>query len=105
MDGAPSDRFVHVRKSGYDEMKYCGLYHLNAYTYGDPTWFPDMDPELRAMFARVTKGALSGNAGQPAKEDFKINGQYVNTPGKGRRRHSVFETRWPRTAIPMLTGN
>ena len=24
-------------------MKYCGLYHLNAYTYADPTWFPDMD--------------------------------------------------------------
>jgi hypothetical protein len=23
---------------------------------------------------------LSRNAGQPAKEDFKINGQYVNTP-------------------------
>ena len=65
---------------GYDEMKYAGLYHLNAYTYADPTWFPDMDPELRAMFARVTKGAMSGNAGQPAKEEFKINGQYVNTP-------------------------
>ena len=29
---------------GYDEMKYAGLYHLNAYTYADPTWFPDMDP-------------------------------------------------------------
>ncbi len=68
---------------GYDEMKFAGLYHLNAYTYGDPAWFPDMDPELRAMFQRVTKGALSGNAGQPAKEDFKINGQYVNTPDKG----------------------
>src|SRR5271154_480648 len=68
---------------GYDEMKYAGLYHLNAYTYADPTWFPDMDPELRAMFQQVTKGALSGNAGQPAKEDFKINGQYVNTPDKG----------------------
>src|SRR5215831_8685396 len=68
---------------GYDEMKYAGLYHLNAYTYGDPTWFPDMDPELRAMFQRVTKGALSGDAGQPAKEDFKINGQYVNTPQQG----------------------
>jgi arylsulfatase len=68
---------------GYDEMKYAGLYHLNAYTYADPTWFPDMDPELRAMFTRVTKGAMSGNAGQPAKEDFKINGQYVNTPDKG----------------------
>ncbi|MCE3247601.1 MAG: arylsulfatase [Geminicoccaceae bacterium] len=35
-----------------------GLYHLNAYTYADPTWFPDMDPELRAMFARVTKGSF-----------------------------------------------
>ncbi|MGF6306264.1 arylsulfatase A-like enzyme [Bradyrhizobium sp. i1.8.4] len=68
---------------GYDEMKYAGLYHLNAYTYADPTWFPDMDPELRAMFQRVTKGALSGNAGQPVKEEFKINGQYVNTPDKG----------------------
>jgi arylsulfatase A-like enzyme len=44
---------------GFDAMKYCGLYHLNAYTYADPTWFPDMDPELRAMFAKVTKGALS----------------------------------------------
>lgn len=68
---------------GYDEMRYCGLYHLNAYTYADPTWFPDMDPELRAMFAKITKGSLSGNAGEKAKEDFKINGQYVDTPDKG----------------------
>jgi arylsulfatase len=68
---------------GYDEMRYAGLYHLNAYTYADPTWFPDMDPELRAMFERVTKGALSGKAGEAAKEDFKVNGQYVNTPEKG----------------------
>jgi arylsulfatase A-like enzyme len=65
---------------GYDEMRYVGLYHLNAYTYGDPSWFPDMDPELRAMFLRVTKGAMSGNAGQPANEDFKVNGQYIDTP-------------------------
>ena len=65
---------------GYDEMKYCGLYHLNAYTYADPTWFPDMDPKLREMFTKVTKGALSGKAGEEAKEDFKINGQYVNKP-------------------------
>ena len=65
---------------GYDEMKYAGLYHLNAYTYGDPTWFPDMPTDLREMFQRVTKGAMSGNAGQPAKEEFKVNGQYVNTP-------------------------
>jgi arylsulfatase A-like enzyme len=68
---------------GYDEMKYCGLYHLNAYTYGDETWFPDMDPELRAMFNKVTKGSLSGKAGETAHEEFKVNGQYVNTPEKG----------------------
>lgn len=68
---------------GYDEMKAVGLYHLNAYTYGDPEWFPDMSPELRAMFNKVTKGMMSGKAGEPAKEDFKINGEYVNTPDKG----------------------
>src|SRR5271163_498047 len=68
---------------GFDVMKYCGLYHLNAYTYGDPTWFPDMSPELRDMFNKVTKGAMSGNAGETAHEDFKINGQYVDTPVVG----------------------
>jgi arylsulfatase len=68
---------------GYDEMKHAGLYHLNAYTYADPTWFPDMDPELRAFFAKVTQGSLSGKAGDKAKEDFKINGQYVDTPAQG----------------------
>ena len=47
---------------GYDEMKSVGLYHLNAYTYADPTWFPDMSEELRAMYQRVTKGLLAGKA-------------------------------------------
>jgi arylsulfatase A-like enzyme len=68
---------------GYDEMKYVGLYHLNAYTYADPSWFPDMDPKLREMFQKVTKGSISGKAGEKPKEDFKINGQYVDTPEKG----------------------
>jgi arylsulfatase A-like enzyme len=68
---------------GYDVMKYAFLYHLNAYTYGDPKWFPDMSPELRAMFDKVTKGALSGSAGEPAKQDWKVNGEYVDTPEKG----------------------
>lgn len=77
------DDYALPNAQGYDEMKYAGLYHLNAYTYADPTWFPDMDPELRAMFQKVTKGALSGKAGEKAKEDFKINGQYVDTPEKG----------------------
>lgn len=74
---------------GYDVMKYCGLYHLNAYTYADPTWFPDMDPKLREMFEKVTKGSLSGKAGEPAKEDFKINGQYVDKPGENVTLHGV----------------
>ncbi|QDU86814.1 Arylsulfatase precursor [Pirellulimonas nuda] len=74
---------------GYDEMRYCGLYHLNAYTYADPTWFPDMDPKLRAMFEKVTVGALSGKAGEKAKEDFKINGQYVNKPDEDVTLHGV----------------
>ncbi|HWL08441.1 MAG TPA: arylsulfatase [Planctomicrobium sp.] len=68
---------------GYDVMEHCFLYHCNAYTYGDPTWFPDMAPELRKMFNDVTKGSLSGVAGQPAKENWKVNGQYVDTPEKG----------------------
>jgi arylsulfatase len=74
---------------GYDEMKYVGLYHLNAYTYGDPTWFPDMDPKLRAMFQKVTIGSLSGKAGEKPKEDFKINGQYVDKPGESVTLHGV----------------
>jgi arylsulfatase A-like enzyme len=68
---------------GYDEMRYTFLYHLNAYTYGDPEWFPDMAPELRAMFQSVTKGAMEGNAGEPARELWKVNGEYVNTPQQG----------------------
>ena len=74
------DDYALPNAQGYDEMKYAGLYHLNAYTYADPTWFPDMSPELRAMFKKVTKGALSGNAGEKPVEEFAINGQYVDTP-------------------------
>jgi arylsulfatase len=48
-----------------------------------------MDPELRAMFNQVTTGSLSGKAGEKAREDFKINGQYVNEPGKPVTLHGV----------------
>jgi len=65
---------------GYDEMKYAGLYHLNAYTYADESWFPGMDPELRAMFKKVTQGALTAKAGEKAVEEFAVNGQYVDNP-------------------------
>ena len=76
---------------GYDEMKYCGLYHLNAYTYADPTWFPDMPAELRAMFQKVTKGALSGNAGEPVTRGVQDQRPVCRHAGEqGRcRRHSV----------------
>ncbi|WP_051955545.1 arylsulfatase [Beijerinckia mobilis] len=68
---------------GYDVMKHAFLYHLNAYTYGDPKWFPNMGEKLRDMFQKVTKGSLSGKADGPVTEDFKVNGEYVNTPEKG----------------------
>ena len=48
-----------------------------------------MDPELRAMFEKVTIGSLSGRAGEKAKEDFKINGQYVDKPGENITLHGV----------------
>ena len=92
---------------GYDEMKYAVLYHLNAYTYADPTWFPDMDPELRAMFQKVTKGAMSGNAGQPAREEFKIAVRqypqqalsvFHSSTSMSRRHQSSTSTRPPRLA-------
>ncbi|MEO4040864.1 arylsulfatase [Hoeflea sp. CAU 1731] len=68
---------------GYDVMKHAFLYHLNAYTYPDPKWFPEMSSELREMFEKVTTGSLSGNAGQKPTEDWKVNGEYVDTPDKG----------------------
>jgi len=77
------DDYALPNAQGYDVMKHCLLYHLNAYTYADSTWFPDMSKELREMFIKVTKGSLSGNAGEKASEDFKVNGQYVDTPEKG----------------------
>lgn len=65
---------------GYDVMKYAFLYHLNAYTYADPKWFPAMPADLRDLFQKVTTGALSGKAGEKVVEEFKVNGQYVDTP-------------------------
>jgi arylsulfatase A-like enzyme len=58
---------------GYDKMKYAFLYHLNAYTYGDPNWFPDMAPELRAMFDRVTRSQAT-----PVNPQRKISRSTAN---------------------------
>jgi arylsulfatase len=67
---------------GYDEMKHCLLYHLNAYTYGDPAWNPDMSEDLRKVFNQVTRGSLSLKDGKVV-EDWKVNGEYDDTPNKG----------------------
>ena len=40
---------------------------------------PTIKP-ITSVFLRATGGALSGKAGGPVTEDFKINGQYVDTP-------------------------
>ncbi len=77
------DDYALPNAQGYDVMKHAFLYHLNAYTYPDPKWFPEMSDELREMFIKVTTGSLSGNAGETAKEDWKVNGEYVDTPDKG----------------------
>jgi arylsulfatase A-like enzyme len=68
---------------GYDEMRHALLYHLNAYTYGDASWNPDMPQDLVEMFRKVTKGSMSGKAGEAPTEDWKVNGQYVDTPDQG----------------------
>jgi arylsulfatase A-like enzyme len=99
------DNYALPNAQGYDVMKYAGLYHLNAYTYADPTWFPDMAPELRAMFVRVTKGAMSGNAGEAPHEDFKINGQYVDTPDKGVVGIPFFDAYVEKASLDYLDQN
>jgi arylsulfatase A-like enzyme len=96
------DDYALPNAQGYDVMKYVGLYHLNAYTYADDTWFPDMDPELRKMFKDVTKGSLSGKAGEKAAEDFKINGQYVDTPEQGVVGIPYFDGYVEKAAIEFL---
>src|SRR5215471_3207552 len=77
------DDYALPNAQGFDVMKHAFLYHCNAYTYGDSTWFPNMDPKLRQMFWSVTKGSMSGNAGEKPHEDFKVNGQYVDNPKGG----------------------
>ncbi len=96
------DDYALPNAQGYDDMRHVGLYHLNAYTYADPTWFPDMDPELRAMFEEVTRGSLSGKAGGEVTEDFKINGQYVNTPDEGVVGIPFFDSYVEQDAIDFL---
>jgi len=62
---------------GFDVMKNVTLYHLNAYTYADPLWNQDMPADIRATWAKGTKGALDGEAGKPYREVRKIDGKVI----------------------------
>jgi len=42
-----------------------------------------MPADLRAMFPEGDPGLPCRAGGQKATEDFKVNGQYVNSPEKG----------------------
>lgn len=42
-----------------------------------------MDPKLREMFDKVTKGSLCGKAGEKPHQDWEVKGEYVDTPKKG----------------------
>ena len=62
---------------GFDVMRNVTLYHLNAYTYADPKWNPEMAPETRAKWARGVKGALDGEAGRGYREVRKLDGDAI----------------------------
>jgi arylsulfatase A-like enzyme len=63
---------------GYDVMRNVLLYHLNAYTYSFKSYNPDMSPELRAYFKKVTKGILEGEAGKPVREVSKVTEENIS---------------------------
>ncbi len=86
---------------GYDQMKYAFLYHLNAYTYPDPAWHKNMSDELREEFAKITKGSLSGNAGETATEDFKVIGD-ADTPDDGKVGIKYLDAYVEKAAIEFL---
>ena len=62
---------------GFDVMKNVTLYHLNAYTYADPAWNPEMSPDVRKKWAEGMKGALDGEAGKGYREVKKLDGEAI----------------------------
>ncbi|GAO41090.1 arylsulfatase [Flavihumibacter petaseus] len=62
---------------GFDKMQNVVLYHLNAYTYAFQSWNPDMDPQVLAVFKKVTTGILEGEAGGKAREVSKVTEENI----------------------------
>ena len=64
---------------GFDEMRNTTLYHLNAYTYTDPTYNPDFpfdDKQMMATWGNVI-GAIEGNAGEKWHEVEKLDSKNI----------------------------
>ena len=68
---------------GFDIMKYCGLYHLNAYTYADPQVVSGHESRAEGIVREGDDGNVIGQCREKPKEDFKLNEEYENTPKKG----------------------
>lgn len=66
------DDYALPNAQGYDKMENVFLYHLNAYTYALPDWFPQMSAEQKQFYIDNTVGILEGDAGQPASEVLSI---------------------------------
>ena len=60
-----------TQRAGLRRNEVCRPVPPERHTYGDPTWFPDMDPELRAMFNKVTIGSLFRQSGREGKGGFQ----------------------------------
>ena len=74
-------------------MRYVGLYHLNAYTYGDPTWFPDMDPRAARHVQRGhARARCRVRAGQPATRRFQDQRPIRRHTGSTGRAWSAFRS-------------
>ncbi len=75
---------------GYDEMRYCGLYHLNAYTYADPTWFPDMPAETARHVPEGDQGHAVGQRRRAG--DARSSSSTASTSIRPRRAWSEFRS-------------
>ena len=65
---------------GYDVMKYCWPLSPECIHICRPQVVSRYACISREMFAKVTKGALSGKAGEKAVEDFQVNGNMSTLP-------------------------
>ena len=95
-------------------MKYCGLYHLNAYTYADPTWFPDMDPEAARDVREgdqgraVRQGRRAGERGlqdqRPVRRHAatRASSAFRSSTATSRRRRSSFSTKRAKSDKPFF---